>query len=116
MRTTSAALTASARSLEHGTSLVQVLGLCQELRSRTDVPIVLMGYVNNVLAYGEERLAKDAASSGVDGLIITDAPHDEGAGFQAACEKAGVHRILLVAPTSTPAVRIVPHNRLGSSK
>ncbi len=97
---------ASERSLKHGTTLVRVLGLCQELRSRTDVPIVLMGYLNNVLAYGEERLAQDAASSGVDGLIVTDAPHDESADLQAACEKAGVHRILLVAPTSTP-VRVV---------
>jgi tryptophan synthase alpha chain len=94
---------ASARALEHGTSLVQVLGVCQDLRVRTQVPIVLMGYLNNVLAYGTERFAQDAATTGVDGLIITDAPHEEGAEFQAACEANGVHRILLVAPTSTPS-------------
>jgi tryptophan synthase alpha subunit len=36
-------------------------------------------------------------------LIITDAPHEEGVEFQVACEAKGVHRILLVAPTSTPS-------------
>ena len=93
---------ASARALARGTSLVQVLELCRDLRSRTDVPIVGMGYMNNVLAYGDERLAQDAAAAGVDGFIVVDAPYEEAERFQAACEAKGVHRILLVAPTSTP--------------
>jgi tryptophan synthase alpha chain len=93
---------ASTRALQRGTSLVQILGLCQELRRETDVPIALMGYLNNLLAYGQERFVQDAASVGVDGLIVADAPYEEAALVQSACEAKGVHRILLVAPTSTP--------------
>ncbi len=93
---------ASTRALRHSTALVQILGLCQELRNETDVPIALMGYLNNLLAYGEERFVQDAASVGVDGLIVADAPYEEATVLQSACEAKGVHRILLVAPTSTP--------------
>jgi tryptophan synthase alpha chain len=93
---------ASTRALRHSTSLVQILRLCQELRGETEVPIALMGYLNNLLAYGEERFVQDAASVGVDGMIVADAPHEEATVLQSACEAKEVHRILLVAPTSTP--------------
>jgi tryptophan synthase alpha chain len=98
---------ASTRALRHGTSMVQILRLCQDLRAETDVPIVLMGYLNNFLSYGEERVVQDAASVGVDAFIVADTPYDEASDLQDACEQNGVHRILLVAPTSTPE-RIVP--------
>ncbi|MEE8558896.1 MAG: tryptophan synthase subunit alpha [Myxococcota bacterium] len=93
---------ASTRALRHRTSLVQILELCRELRTETDVPLVLMGYLNNLRAYGEEKLVDDATSVGVDGLIVADAPFEEALDLQHACDAKGVHRILLVAPTSTP--------------
>jgi tryptophan synthase alpha chain len=104
---------ASERALRHGTSLVQILALCQALRADTDAPLVLMGYLNNALAYGAERLVQDAASVGVDGLIVADTPHEEAPALQSACDAKGVHRILLVAPTSTPEriVRIATRSR-----
>ena len=85
----------------------------RRVRGVTQVPIVLMGYLNNVLAYGEERLAKDAAASGADGLILPDTPHEETEALSRACAEAGVQRVLLVAPTSTPArvVRIAAASR-----
>jgi tryptophan synthase alpha chain len=87
--------------------MIQILRLCEDLRTETDVPIALMGYLNNLLSYGEERVVQDAASVGVDALIVADTPYEEAAGLQRACEEHGVHRILLVAPTSTPE-RIIP--------
>ena len=93
---------ASTRALRHRTSLVQILELCRELRTETGVPLVLMGYLNNLRAYGEEKLVDDATSVGVDGLIVADAPFEEARDLQHACDAKGVHRILLVAPTSTP--------------
>jgi tryptophan synthase alpha chain len=93
----------SQRSLAHHTTLAQILELVRRLRSVTEVPLVLMGYLNNVLAHGEERLAKDAAAAGADGLIVPDTPYEETEVLSRACAEAGVHRVLLVAPTSTPA-------------
>jgi tryptophan synthase alpha chain len=103
----------SQRSLVHHTTLTQVLELVRRLRGVSQVPIVLMGYLNNVLAYGEERLAKDAAAAGADGLIVADTPFEETEVLSRACAETGVHRVLMVAPTSTPArvVRIAHASR-----
>ena len=104
---------ASLRSLTHHTTLAQILELVRHVRAVCDVPLVLMGYLNNVLAHGEERMAKDAAAAGADGLILADAPFEETEVLSRACSEAGVHRVLMVAPTSTPArvVRIAAASR-----
>lgn len=92
----------SARALEQHTTPARILELCRTLRASTDVPLLLMGYLNNVLAHGEPQFVKEASGAGVDGLIIADAPFEEAEALQTACEAEGVHRVLMVAPTSTP--------------
>jgi tryptophan synthase alpha chain len=98
---------ASFRSLQHGTRLDRILELVRDARAVCDAPLVLMGYTNNVRAHGEERFAKDCAAVGVDGVIVADAPLEALPELSAACAAAGVHRIQMVAPTSTPE-RLVP--------
>jgi len=98
---------ASFRSLQHHTRLGAIFELARSARAVCDVPLVLMGYTNNVRAHGDERFAKDCAACGVDGVIVADAPYEALREFSGACELAGVHRIQLVAPTSTPE-RLVP--------
>ncbi len=98
---------ASFRSLQQRTQLGAIFELARTSRAVCDVPLVLMGYTNNVRAHGDERFAKDCVACGVDGVIVADAPYEALPGLSAACEVAGVHRIHLVAPTSTPE-RLVP--------
>ncbi|MFQ5513122.1 MAG: tryptophan synthase subunit alpha [Myxococcota bacterium] len=93
---------ASARALARGVTLSGLLAALPRMRKICEAPIVLMGYLNNVLAFGPEPLAEACSDVGVDGLIVADAPYDEAEALQSACEAHGVHRILLVAPTSTP--------------
>jgi tryptophan synthase alpha chain len=104
---------ASARSLAKHTTLSRILEMASSVRAACDVPLVLMGYLNNVLAHGEERFALDSAAAGVDGVIVADAPFEEAPRLQAACAAEGVHRVLLVAPTSTPerVVQIAARSR-----
>ena len=104
---------ASQRALENKTTLGQIIEVCAGSRAVSDVPLLLMGYLNNVLAHREERLVADCAAAGVDGLIIADAPFEEAAALQAACDAAGLHRVLMVAPTSTPerVTRIAARSR-----
>jgi tryptophan synthase alpha chain len=64
-------------------------------------PIVMMSYVNVLMAYGRERLLADLPAAGVHGLIIPDLPHDEAEEWLAAARRHGVAIIFLVAPTST---------------
>jgi len=94
---------ASERALASGTSLHRVIELVAALRTRIDLPIVLMGYTNNFLAMGARPFAAAAARAGVDGLIVVDLPPEEGAAFYDEVQKAGVDPILLAAPTTEPA-------------
>jgi tryptophan synthase alpha chain len=93
---------ASERALRSGASLRKVLQLVGRLRPRVDIPIVLMGYANNLLAMGEEEFAAAAAEVGVDGLIAVDLPPEEGERLHAALRARGVDPVLLAAPTTRP--------------
>lgn len=64
-----------------------------------------MTYMNPLLAYGEEVFFKDAVEAGVDGILASDLPPEEREPYWAGAERAGLDRILLVAPT-TPAERL----------
>lgn len=78
-----------------------------------EIPLILMGYVNPMLAYGIEKLAADSAAHGVDGYIVPDLPAEEAGEIAAALRKHGVDLIFLVAPTSTEE-RIAEVARIGS--
>jgi tryptophan synthase alpha chain len=92
---------ASTVALEQGASVAMALNIVAELRQRHDLPIVIMSYVNPLLAYGLDNLCSDAARLGVDGFIVPDLSIEEAVEFQAQCAAAGLHYIYLVAPTST---------------
>jgi tryptophan synthase alpha chain len=96
---------AAERSLAAGTSAGDVLQLAAGVRRKSQVPIALMGYVNPVLAYGEERFLADAARAGVDALILPDLPPEEAEGISAAARAQGIGLVFLLAPTSTEARR-----------
>jgi tryptophan synthase alpha chain len=92
----------SERALRSGTSLRRVLELVKGLRPRVEIPIVLMGYANPLLAMGEARFAEAAAAAGVDGNIAVDMPPEESVELRRALVAHGVDPILLAAPTTRP--------------
>lgn len=92
----------SGRALEQGTSLRSILQLVQRLRSKIELPLVLMGYANPLHAMGAEAFARSASEVGVDGIIIPDLPPEDGAPYLDPCREAGIHPILLAAPTTRP--------------
>jgi tryptophan synthase alpha chain len=94
---------AAARALQSGTTLENVFEVAKAARARTEVALVLMGYLNPVLAFGVERFVERCAASGVDGVIIPDLPPEEAGVLRAAAAKHDVGTIFLLAPTSTPA-------------
>jgi tryptophan synthase alpha chain len=105
---------ASSVALEHGASVGMAFDIVADLRRRHDLPIVMMSYVNPLLAYGLDRLCSDAAQLGVDGFIVPDLSIEEATEFQAQCTSAGLHYIYLVAPTSTEErLRIVGERSSG---
>jgi tryptophan synthase alpha chain len=91
---------ALARGLKSGASLTAILALVSELRKQTEVPLILFGYFNPILHYGCERLCADAASAGLDGLLVVDLPPEEAAELARPARKAGLDLIYLLAPTT----------------
>lgn len=90
------------RALAQGMTLARCLDLVRAFRKGdADTPVVLMGYLNSVLAMGEARFAEAAAAAGVDGLIMVNLPPEECAELKGALADHGIHLILLVAPTTT---------------
>lgn len=94
---------AAERSLRGGTTLSKVLDMVRAIRVRTDVPILLFGYYNPILAYGEQKLVDDAAECGVDGFLVVDLPPEESAGLRGSALVRGLDFVPLVAPTSNRA-------------
>ena len=92
---------ASQRSLDHGTTLRQILTLVQKIRRRSQLPLVFMSYLNPILSYGIARFAKDAQAAGVDGVILPDVPLEEGGEISALLARHGIDVIYLLAPTSS---------------
>jgi tryptophan synthase alpha chain len=79
--------------------------IASQVAARTEVPLILMGYYNPLLAYGIEQFCKDASSNGVSGLIIPDLPPEESEPLQQAAQEHGLALIFLIPPT-TPEERI----------
>jgi len=88
-------------ALENGTTTRVCLDAVRELRARgVTQPMLLMGYLNPVLAYGPEKFVHDAKSAGADGLIIPDLPPEEAHLLMSACAKEGLALVFFLAPTS----------------
>lgn len=92
---------AAERALSAGVTLKNVIQLVKELRTETNIPLVLMTYENPVFKYGEEKFVKDASAAGLDGVIIPDLPPEEAAGIIKPARAAKLDTIFLAAPTST---------------
>ena len=70
-------------ALEKGITVKKSLAAVAELRKRgVDIPLILMGYYNPMLAYGLEKFVRDAVDTGVDGFIVPDLPMEESDEFE----------------------------------
>ena len=71
---------ATQKALENGTTLKDCLAMTRELRDQgIETPVLLLSYINPILAYGFEQFVPDAVAAGVDGLILPDLPPEEAA-------------------------------------
>jgi len=86
-------------ALEGGMTVAGALGVAAEVAAE-GVPVVLMTYVNPVLAYDPRRFAADAAEAGARGVLLTDLPPEEGGPIVEWMRAAGLDTVFLVAPTS----------------
>jgi tryptophan synthase alpha chain len=90
-------------ALDNGTSVATCLQLLSRLRSdEVTTPVLLMGYYNPILAYGQEAFVRDSADAGADGFIIPDLPPEEAQEFERYATEYDLSLIYFIAPTSSP--------------
>jgi tryptophan synthase alpha chain len=91
----------SDRALKAGTRVSTVLDIASAIRQRSEIPLLLFTYMNPVLHYGLDALARDAAARGIDGCLLTDLSVEEAEPYVGAMRNAGLDTVFLAAPTST---------------
>jgi tryptophan synthase alpha chain len=106
---------ASTAALAAGATLERSLDLVRRIaRERPGVPLITMGYANQLIGGGDGReRARALVAAGAAGTIVADLTPDEGAPFEAAAADAGLAVVYLVAPTTLPARRAIVAARTG---
>ena len=91
----------SQAALAQGVSLRWILAELEEM-ARLDSPLLLMSYLNPLLAYGLDRLADAAARAHVAGFIVPDLPYDESSDLRKALDAHGIAMVQMVTPVTKP--------------
>ena len=92
----------SHRALKNGIKLNDIFEIVKNFKkSKHAKPIILMGYFNLIMQYGQTSFLRQCKMKGVDGLIIVDLPHPENRLFANQCKKYSVNFIQLISPTTT---------------
>ncbi len=92
-------------AIENGVTLTWIFEQLDHLKGSVNAPLIMMSYLNPLLAFGYAKLASRARETGVCAFIVPDLPYEESAEIAAALEPEGVGLIQLVTP-ATPAERL----------
>lgn len=91
----------SLRALKAGHTMRDTLDMVREFRKTdNETPIVLMGYYNPIYVYPAEKFLDDAASAGVDGLIVVDVPPEADDELCLPAVERGLNFVRLATPTT----------------
>lgn len=106
---------ASSAALHAGATFDASLELVHQIAAqRPDLPLVPMGYANQLIGGGDGSLvARRLADAGASGVIVADLTPDEGGPFEAVARSVGLAVVYLVAPTTPPARRSMIAERTG---
>jgi tryptophan synthase alpha chain len=105
---------ASDRALSNGINLTKIFEIVQKIRKNSNIPIILMGYLNPIYIYDIERAIDDSQRTEVDGWIIPDWPIEENQKYSQYMLESGIDLIYLIAP-NTPPERILKIDAISSA-
>ena len=99
----------STTALENGMTTTLLFEQLKDIRSKVDIPLIIMGYLNPMMQYGIEKFCQKCEEVGIDGLIIPDLPVDfYKEEFEDIFEKYGLKNIFLITPqTSDERIRYI---------
>ncbi|HAX62106.1 MAG TPA: tryptophan synthase subunit alpha [Elusimicrobia bacterium] len=90
----------SQKALKKNINLKKIFSIVKNIRKKTDIPVVLMGYLNPIYNFGLEKFFRTAVKTGVDGVIIPDLPCEETAEIKKLARKHNIAFIPLVSLTT----------------
>ena len=93
---------ASFAALADGVTLPWILDELKSVEPRHSAPILLMSYLNPLLAFGMERLPRAAGHAGVSGFIVPDLPFEESGDLHRALDAEGLALVQMVTPVTPP--------------
>lgn len=91
---------ANVRALQAMTTLENVFDMVSRLRSKTDIPLVFLSYINPIFRFGLDAFFERCSHVGLDGVIIPDLPYEERGELLPFAQKHQVDIITMIAPTS----------------
>jgi tryptophan synthase alpha chain len=94
---------ASQVAIKNGVNIKWIFEMVKEIRESSEIPLVLMGYINPIIKYGLIKFMEDCQMAGVDGVIIADLPPEEAEEFVQLARENKISPILLVAPNTSPS-------------
>ena len=100
----------SSAALKNGMTLPLLLDQVEEVRADcSDIPLILMGYLNPMMQFGIEKLFERCKKAGIDALIVPDLPFDEYCEtFKPLCDEYGIPIIMLITPeTSSERIHLI---------
>jgi tryptophan synthase alpha chain len=102
-------------AIENGMTIKNLFCQLKYIRMKSNMPLLLMGYINPVLQFGFTTFCKSAAATGIDGLIIPDLPIQEyEKNYRQIVERYGLKNIFLITPeTSEERIRRIDELSTG---
>jgi tryptophan synthase alpha chain len=95
----------SEAAIKSGVSLKWILDELAKRPVELDTPLLLMSYLNPLLAFGYDALAARAADVGVSGFMVPDLPFEECGDLRSALDRQGLALVQFVTP-ATPQDRL----------
>ncbi len=90
------------RAIKNGIKLKDIFAIVKKFKkTKNSKPVILMGYYNSIIQYGENYFIKKCKQIGVDGLIVVDLPWPENKNFSRKCKKNSINFVQLVSPTTS---------------
>lgn len=90
----------SQKALKKNINLKKIFSIVKNTRKKTDIPIILMGYLNPIYNFGLERFFRKAEKTGIDGVIIPDSAYEENTEITKLAKKHKIAFIPLVSLTT----------------
>ena len=90
------------RAIKNGIKIKDTFAIVKKFKKTKNAkPVILMGYYNTIIQYGENRFIKKCKQIQIDGLIVVDLPWPENKNFSKKCKKNSINFVQLVSPTTS---------------